>query len=231
MDGNGRWAKARGLERVVGHEEGARSVRDVVRAARQVGVRALTLYAFSEQNWARPKEEVDALMRLLHAYIVEERGEILDSQIRLTAIGEVSRLPALVRLALEALIDVSAKNRGMTLCLALSYGGREELVRAARNIALAVNAGTLRPEAVDESALESRLYTARMPPVDLLIRTSGEMRISNFLLWQLAYTEFYFTETPWPEFRRQEFLQAICTFQERERRFGKVSGQLIDEAS
>jgi len=229
MDGNGRWARQRGLPRVEGHREGAESVRSVVRAARSLGVSALTLFAFSEQNWDRPPDEVDALMELLYRYVLEERDEIMGNDIRLMAVGDLERLPRFVRQALSVLIDVSAQNRAMVLCLALSYGGREDITAAVRRLAEEVAAGKLAPDDVDEAALDQRLSTAGMPPVDLMIRTSGEQRISNFLLWQVAYAELMFTETMWPDFRKPELHQAIVTYQQRERRFGLISEQLSEE--
>jgi undecaprenyl diphosphate synthase len=222
MDGNGRWAKRRGLPRIDGHRQGAHSVRDVVRAARQIGIEALTLYAFSSQNWQRPPDEVKALMELLRDYLHDERGEIMENGIRLIAIGRVERLPALVREPLDALIADSCQHRGMTLCLALSYGGREAIVDAARAALRAGVAG----EELDEMTLASFFPTAEMPPLDLLIRTSGEQRISNFLLWESAYAELYFTETLWPDFRRGDLLAALEWYGRRERRFGLTSEQL-----
>ncbi|PID39543.1 MAG: isoprenyl transferase [Proteobacteria bacterium] len=229
MDGNGRWARSRGLPRVEGHREGAESVRSVVRASRALGISALTLFAFSEQNWDRPPDEVDALMELLYRYVLEERDEIMENDIRLTAVGDVSRLPRYVQQALSVLIDVSAKNRSMTLALALSYGGREDIAAAVRRLAAEVAAGKLAPEVVDEAALDARLSTAGMPPVDLMIRTSGEKRISNFLLWQVAYAELMFLDTMWPDFRKPDLLEAIAEYQRRERRFGRTSEQLESE--
>jgi undecaprenyl diphosphate synthase len=231
MDGNGRWAQARGLPRVDGHRQGADSVREVVREARRMGIKALTLYAFSAQNWLRPVEEVQDLMELLHRYVLEERSEIMDNQIRLTAIGDLSRLPGVVRLALKALMAMSASNKKMTLCLALSYGGQEDILHAARRLAKDVAAGKLQPDEIDAVAFQERLYSGELPEVDLLIRTSGEQRISNFLLWQAAYAEFYFTPTLWPEFRREEFQRAVAAYQHRERRFGLTSAQLGSTAT
>lgn len=230
MDGNGRWARQRGLPRVEGHREGAESVRSVVRASRALGISTLTLFAFSEQNWDRPPGEVDALMELLYRYVLEERDEIMDNDIRLTAVGDVSRLPRYVRQALSVLMDVSAKNRSMTLALALSYGGREDIALAVRRLADEVAAGKLAPEDVDEAALDARLSTAGMPPVDLMIRTSGEKRISNFLLWQVAYAELMFLDTMWPDFRKPDLHEAIAEYQRRERRFGRTSEQLEERA-
>lgn len=226
MDGNGRWARQRGLPRIEGHRKGAESVREVVRAARAIGVPVLTLFAFSEQNWDRPQDEVDALMELLYRYVLDEREEILGNDIRLAAVGELERLPLLVREALGVLMSLSAPRKSMVLCLALSYGGREDLARATRRIAERVREGALRPEAIDEALVSSYLATAGLPPVDLLIRTSGEMRLSNFLLWELAYAELLFTPTMWPDFRKPELLAAIAEFQQRERRYGRTSAQL-----
>jgi undecaprenyl diphosphate synthase len=221
MDGNGRWAEARGLPRVAGHREGSESVRSVTREARRVGVEALTLYAFSQQNWARPPEEVAALMDLLARYLDSERSEILENDIRLHAIGQLARLPGGVRGRLEELAAASRGNRSMVLTLALSYDGREEIVEAARRAARGRP-----PEAIDASAFERELSTAGLPELDLLVRTSGERRISNFLLWQCAYAELAFVETLWPDFRERELLEAIADFQARERRFGLTGAQL-----
>jgi undecaprenyl diphosphate synthase len=226
MDGNGRWAEGQGLPRVEGHKQGADAVRDVVRASRELGLEALTLYAFSMQNWERPADEVAVLMQLLRDYCEGERAEIMDNAIRLVAVGEVTRLPGFVRGPLDDLMRDSAGNRGMTLCLALSYGGREALADAAQAIAREVAAGTLAPEKVDEACVQAHLCTAMLPQADLLIRTSGELRLSNFLLWESAYAELYFTETLWPEFRRGELYTAIEAYQARERRFGRTGQQV-----
>ena len=229
MDGNGRWAQARGLERVAGHEEGAVSVREIVRACRRQGVRALTLYSFSTENWRRPFSEVTALMALLERYIVGERDEILDNDIRFRAIGQLDRLPPNVREPLEELSAVSHTGRTeMDLCLALSYGGRAELVEATRKIAEQVRSGELEPDGIDEATIAGALYAPDLPEPDLLIRTSGEMRLSNFLLWQLAYAEIVVTDTLWPDFRTPDLLKAFAIFGGRERRFGKTSAQLED---
>ena len=229
MDGNGRWAQGRGLPRVQGHREGSQSVRDVTRCARRVGVKALTLYAFSSQNWARPLSEVHALMDLLREYLESERAEILENGIRLHAVGDLDRLPRTVRGPLERLRADSAANTQMLLTLALSYGGQEELVAAARRIAERVRAGMLDPDRVDAKALAGELSTALLPPVDLLIRTSGEQRISNFLPWQLAYAELLFVDTPWPEFRAPDLLRCLRGYQGRERRFGLTGAQVRSE--
>ena len=226
MDGNGRWAEEQGQPRLAGHREGSTSVREVTRAARRIGVRWLTLYAFSAQNWSRPIDEVEGLMDLLAEYLVGERAEIMENGIRLSAIGELSRLPPRVRDSLFELIAASADNKGMTLTLALSYGGREELVNAARTLASAAAAGTLSPDDIDEDAFRARLWTAGMPDPEMVIRTSGELRLSNFLLFQLAYAEIVATDTPWPVFRERQFLLALREFQRRERRFGLTSAQV-----
>ena len=226
MDGNGRWAKRRGMPRIEGHRKGADSVRDVVRASREVGLRALTLYAFSSQNWDRPMEEVRALMELLRDYVVEERPEIMENDIRLVTIGDRSRLPAFVRDPLESLIADSADNTRMTLCLALSYGGRESIAAAARQLAEAVVAGEIHPSDIDVRNFAEALSTRMLPELDLVIRTSGEQRLSNFLLWEAAYAEMYFTDVLWPDFSRTTLYQALETFQGRERRFGLTTEQV-----
>jgi undecaprenyl diphosphate synthase len=226
MDGNGRWAKRRGLPRIEGHRKGADSVRDITRACREIGIKALTLYAFSSQNWDRPVEEVRMLMALLRDYLVDEREEILGNDIRLITIGDVSRLPDFVREPLDALKADSAKNKGMTLCLALSYGGREAIIDATKRLIERVQAGEIRIQDVNEISFGEALCTAGLPDLDLVIRTSGEQRLSNFLLWEVAYAELAFTETMWPDFRRAELFEALATFQGRERRFGLTSEQV-----
>jgi len=226
MDGNGRWAQQHGLPRVDGHRQGAKAVREVVRAAREIGLGALTLYAFSAQNWQRPPEEVATLMQLLREYCIGERDEIMDNDIRLLAIGDVARLPEFVKGPLDALMRESAGNRKMTMCLALSYGGRESIVEAARAMCAAVAAGELRPDQVTEERMTAGLQTAGLPPLDLLVRTSGEERLSNFLLWEAAYAELYFTDTYWPAFGKAELYQALESFRGRERRFGRTREQI-----
>jgi len=226
MDGNGRWAQAQGLPRVSGHEEGAESVRCIVRECRKAGVESLTLYSFSTENWRRPAAEVGALMTLLKRYVLQERTEILDNNIRLRAIGQIDRLPVFVRMPLRALVRESAGNTGMTLNLALSYGARAELVHAVQQLAQQVKKGTLKPTDIDEAAISSHLYTAGQPDPDLLIRTSGELRVSNFLLWQIAYAEIYVTDIAWPDFREAQLAEAFATFGKRERRFGKTGAQV-----
>ncbi|HYV65783.1 MAG TPA: polyprenyl diphosphate synthase [Myxococcales bacterium] len=226
MDGNGRWAEQRGLPRLEGHRKGSDSVRQVTRAARKLGLPALTLYAFSAQNWNRPESEVNGLMDLLRDYLRSERPEILDNGIRLHAIGELDRLPPRVREPLEELRRDSAENGNMVLTLALSYGGREEIVAMARRVAEDARAGSLRPDEIDAEAVEERLWTCGLPPLELVVRTSGEVRVSNFLLWQLAYAEIHLTETLWPDFGEEALLVALDDFQRRERRFGKTSAQI-----
>ena len=220
MDGNGRWAEARGLPRIKGHRAGAESVRAVTRHAARLGLEQLTLFAFSTENWKRPKHEVTYLFRLLRRYLIEERGEMMDNGIRLTAIGRIDAIPGYVKEALEETKALTAKNPKMTLCLALNYGGRTEIVDAAKSLAADVAAGRLSVESIDEKALESKLYQPTMPPLDLLIRTAGEQRVSNFLLWQLSYSELLVVDTPWPDFREEELESALAEYGTRERRFG-----------
>jgi len=227
MDGNGRWAQLRGRERVEGHREGSKAVRRIVRAARRLGIRALTLYAFSEQNWARPELEVDALMQLLREFLLSERDEILDNGIRLNAIGNLGRLPAVVRTVLDPLRKESAGREEMTLTLALSYGGREEIANAAADLAREVAAGRLSPEDVTEDALHARMPSLAVGDPDLVIRTGGERRISNFLLYGLAYAELHFADVLWPDFSEHDLYDAVASFQRRERRFGLV-GKPVD---
>jgi undecaprenyl diphosphate synthase len=226
MDGNGRWARERGMPRIEGHRVGAESVRDVTRAAREIGLGALTLYAFSSQNWHRPADEVHGLMDLLRDYLRDERDEIMTNGIKLDAIGDVERLPDRVRAPLDALRAESAGHTGMTLTLALSYGGRESIARAMQAIARDVAAGTLAPAAIDVDRVGSYLPTSALPPLDLLIRTSGELRVSNFMLWEIAYAELVFVDVRWPDFRRQHLYKALEDYAARERRFGLTSAQL-----
>ena len=229
MDGNGRWAQERGLPRIEGHRVGAESVRDITRAARQIGVKALTLYAFSSQNWARPIDEVAGLMDLLRDYLRDERDEIMENQIRLDAIGDVDRLPLRVKEPLDKLRAESAHHEAMTLTLALSYGGRESIARAMRTIADDVAAGRLAPDQIDVERVAAYLPTCRLPPLDLLIRTSGEQRVSNFMLWEIAYAELVFVDVRWPDFRRQHLYRALEAYADRERRFGLTSAQLASD--
>jgi undecaprenyl diphosphate synthase len=222
MDGNGRWAEERGHNRSAGHRAGADAVRAVVRGARAMGLRCLTLYAFSEQNWARPVVEVGALMRLLAKFLDEERAELMARGIRLVTIGRTSALPIVVRDALRAVERDTAHNTEMTLCLALSYGGRESLVGAVRTIVDAVLAGELPADAISEGTVSIALDTAELPPVDLIVRTSGEQRLSNFLLWESAYAELLFIDKLWPDFGEEDLARAVEHFCRRERRFGAL---------
>jgi undecaprenyl diphosphate synthase len=231
MDGNGRWAQARGHSRTAGHREGAAAVRRTVRAARRLGLRALTLYAFSEQNWARPEEEVDALMQLLREFLLNERDEILDNGIRLNAIGNLGRLPALVRAVLDPLRHESESNGEMTLTLALSYGGREEIAHAARELAKAVASGRIRVDDVTADALRAQMPSLAVGDPDLVIRTGGERRISNFLLYGLAYAELYFADVLWPDFSARDLFAAIASYQGRERRFGLTGAPVPPDAA
>ncbi len=223
MDGNGRWAKRRKLPRVAGHRAGIRAVREVVKGCGGLGVGYLTLYTFSTENWDRPKTEVRALMRFLRGTLRGEREELNKNNVRLSAIGRINDLPGAVRDELSRSIDYLSVNTGLNLILALSYSGRTEILDAVRDIARQVEAGDIKPPRISESVLRSYLYRGDVPDPDLLIRTSGELRISNFLLWQLAYTELYITDVLWPDFRRKHLYQAIAEYQTRERRFGRVT--------
>ncbi len=220
MDGNGRWAKKRGLTRVLGHQKGVDAVREIVKTSREIGVQWLTLYAFSEENWQRPAHEVQALMKLLKRFLKSELNEMQDRGIRLNCIGRPAKLPDDTRNLLFETIEKTSGNKDMVLTLALSYGGRQEIIDAARKIAIEIEKGEIKADSLSEELVSDFLYTADMPDPDLLIRTSGEYRISNFLLWQIAYTEIYITFTLWPDFGKEEYLAAISDFQKRERRFG-----------
>jgi len=220
MDGNGRWAKDRGLPRWEGHREGAKSVKEIVTASRRLGLKALTLYAFSEQNWARPEEEVGALMALLKDYIIGERDTLLSNGIRCRAIGRTARLPTHLQDLLANISEASAPNSEMTLSICLSYGGREEVADAAQDLARRVQAGELKPEDVTEQAISQILPSLDVGPVDLMIRTGGEYRISNFLIWAGAYAELFFSPELWPDYGQRQLYQAIHAFQQRNRRFG-----------
>lgn len=224
MDGNGRWAKQRNLDRTFGHREGAVSVRNVIETAARLGISYITLYTFSTENWNRPTEEVEALMSLLIESVARETPDLLKNNIRLKAIGDLDRLPAPTRSALDGCIQETSVSTGLTLVLALSYSARWEITEATKKIAAAINSGELTD--VDESTVSSFLTTKNIPDPDLLIRTGGEIRISNFLLWQAAYAEFYFTETLWPDFREESLYEAVVDYQYRERRFGKTSEQI-----
>jgi undecaprenyl diphosphate synthase len=222
MDGNGRWAKKHFLSRIKGHEKGSEAVRTIVRACREFGIAYLTLYAFSTENWQRPKSEVDALMALLIKFLKSEQKELLENDIRLHAIGQIKRLPADVQQALRETMELTRKNSAMQLNLALSYGSRAEIVRMVRRLAEKSKNGQIDPAGIDEQIIARYLYTKGIPDPDLLIRTSGEMRISNFLLWQIAYSEIHITPTYWPDFSRDEFYQILKDYQQRERRYGRV---------
>lgn len=223
MDGNGRWAKKRLLNRIMGHEKGVEAVKTVVRTARKLNIAVLSLYAFSTENWQRPQPEISGLMLLLRRFLKSERQTLVDNEIRLNAIGQIARLPREVRDSLDSVMTETASNRKMTLNLALSYGGRTEIVGMVKAIASRVKQGDLDPSEVTSQMVADHLYTRGMPDPDLLIRTSGETRISNFMLWQIAYAELFFTTTLWPDFNEAEFLQILVDYQNRERRFGSVA--------
>lgn len=226
MDGNGRWAKKQGLARMFGHRQGVETVHRITEAAAELGVQYLTLYAFSTENWNRPKEEVDALMVLLVDTIAKETPTLMKNNIRLQTIGDLSRLPQVTYDKFMECIQQTSQNTGLTLIIALSYSARWEILQATQRMAQAVREGTLLPEDINEETFSNHLATTQVPDPDLLIRTSGELRISNFLLWQLAYSELYFTNCLWPDFTNEEFYQAIVDYQHRERRFGKTSEQI-----
>ena len=226
MDGNGRWAKQQGENRIFGHHEGVNSVREIVEASGEIGVKYLTLYAFSTENWNRPKDEVDALMELLVNTISMETPNLNSKGVKLQAIGDLDSLPEGCREQLNESIQITSANTRVTLILALSYSSKWEITTAVKKIAEEVKAGKLQPEQINSMMINQHLCTGNYPDPELMIRTSGEHRISNFLLWQLAYAEFYFTETLWPDFRKQEFYKAIYAYQNRERRFGMTSEQV-----
>jgi len=226
MDGNGRWAQARRMPRVAGHREGVNSVRAIVQVCPEIGVQALTLYTFSQENWNRPRREISALMQLLVQTIRKELTDLMRNNVRIRVLGQLEDLPDGVRRELTEAVDRSRYNAGLILNLALSYSGRQELVRATRKLAQDVEAGRLQPEDIDEHHITESLDTAGLPDPDLLIRTGGMVRLSNFLLWQTAYTEILFSDVYWPDFREKEFFEAILDFQQRERRYGMVSEQL-----
>ncbi len=226
MDGNGRWAKKKGMLRIFGHESGTKSVREVVETSAELGIRCLTLYAFSTENWKRPKKEVQTLMNLLVTSLKKEIKTLQDNNIKLSAIGCLEDLPKKAHRELFEVIEKTKDNTRMTLTLALSYGSREELISVIKEIAYKVKNNIISVETIDESIINRHLYTRKLPDVDLLIRTSGEQRISNFLLWQIAYAELYFTDTLWPDFKKNNLYEALISYQQRERRFGKTSEQL-----
>ncbi len=229
MDGNGRWAQKRHQPRLFGHKAGAESVQNIVAICREIGIEFLTLYAFSSENWRRPVQEVTGLMAILKKYLESELPKMQKNGIRLISIGDRQRLPDVVRESLERSIDATSGNSNLTLNLALSYGSRDEILRAVRKISRLCMQGDMTPEQVSDQTISQNLDTYLMPDPDLLIRTGGEARLSNFLLWQLSYSEIYFTETMWPDFRKEVFLQALSEYQTRERRFGRTGEQLHSE--
>jgi undecaprenyl diphosphate synthase len=223
MDGNGRWAAARGLPRHLGHREGMKAVREAITGAVEVGIEILTLFAFSTENWHRPRQEVSALMKLLQQYARKERQELVRQGVEVHVLGDLERVDEPTRRAVDAIVAETAGGSALRLNLMISYGGREELVRSARLLAERVRRGELDPDAIDEEAIEDTLFTRDLPPPDLLVRTSGECRISNFMLWQLAYTELYVTPVFWPDFDRESLFDAVLDYQRRDRRFGRVA--------
>ncbi|HLW15242.1 MAG TPA: isoprenyl transferase [Flavobacteriaceae bacterium] len=226
MDGNGRWAKKRGFLRAIGHENGTKSVREVVECSAELGISNLTLYAFSTENWSRPKLEVDTLMKLLVNSLKKEVKTLQENDISLRAIGNIEQLPNSVYKNLLSVIEQTKNNQRMTLTLALNYGSREEFINCVKEISVKVKNNLISPDDIDDDIINKHLYTKNLPDVDLLIRTSGELRISNFLLWQIAYSELYFTDVLWPDFTKNHLYEAILNYQNRERRFGKTSEQL-----
>lgn len=226
MDGNGRWAKSKGMERIFGHRNALNSVRDSIEAAAEIGVKAITLYAFSTENWNRPKIEVNALMKLLISSLKKELPTFQKNNVKVNAIGDLDSLPQKAKKTLQEVFELTKTNSKITLTLALSYGSREEIVNTIKNISKKVVNNQLLIEEIDEKIINNHLYTFNLPDVDLMIRTSGEQRISNFLLWQMAYAELYFTNVLWPDFRKSDFFDAIIEYQNRERRFGKTSEQI-----
>ncbi|MBF0274984.1 MAG: isoprenyl transferase [Nitrospinae bacterium] len=228
MDGNGRWAKKRFLPRIAGHHEGVKRVEPIVTTAAKMGIKALTLYSFSAENWSRPEKEVSALMKLLDGFMLDKHISDLfyDNEIKFNIIGKIERIPEYVRTKLLQRIEDTKKHTGMVLTLALSYGSQDEIIECVKHIVQKVKEGKLEPSAIDAETIDENLMTAGLPKLDLIIRTSGEFRVSNFLLWQAAYSEFYFTEKLWPEFDENEFIKAIIDFQGRQRRFGKTDEQI-----
>lgn len=226
MDGNGRWAKSRGLPRVAGHKEGVNSVREITRACGELGIETLTLYTFSSENWKRPRAEVNALLRLLVTTIRGEVQDLMENNVRLTVIGRLDDLPAVAQGEMQSAMDLTAPNTGLNLNLALSYGGRQEILEAVRRVSRMALDGNLEPENIDEAVFENNLFTHGIPDPELIIRTSGEARLSNFLLWQSAYSELIISDVMWPAFRRRELYETILEYQRRERRFGLLSEQM-----
>ncbi len=229
MDGNGRWAKKRGKKRVFGHHEGVKTVREIVENSVKLNIKYLSLYTFSTENWNRPKEEVDALMDLLVQTLNEQIADLMKQNIRLNAIGNLSRLPAYTYQTLQDVLQKTAGNSGMMLSIALNYGGRDEIIQMTKKLAKKVKNNIILPENIDENKINLHLYSHNLPDVDFLIRTGGEKRISNFLLWKIAYAELYFTDVLWPDFNKQHYYEALADYQKRERRFGKTSEQINDE--
>ncbi|MBW1615885.1 MAG: isoprenyl transferase [Deltaproteobacteria bacterium] len=223
MDGNGRWAKKKLKNRIEGHKKGAAAVRDIVSAAGNIGINILTLYAFSTENWQRPRTEVNALMKLLENFFISERDNIIKNKVKLQVIGQIWKMPKNIQAFIKELADITEKNTGLILNLALSYGGREDILSAFKKIIKKIKSDKLKPDEINEETISSHLYTAGLAEPDLLIRTGGEMRVSNFLLWQIAYSELYISKTLWPDFNKEEFFEIIKAFRLRERRFGKVA--------
>ena len=230
MDGNGRWAKQRGKKRIFGHHQGVKTVRQIVENSVELKIKYLSLYTFSTENWNRPKEEVDALMDLLVQTLNEQIADLMKQNIRLNAIGDLSRLPAHTYQTLQDVLHKTAGNSGMTLSIALNYGGRDEIVQMTKELVKKVKNNIILPENIDENKINLHLYSHKLPDVDFMIRTGGEKRISNFLLWKIAYAELYFTDVLWPDFNKQHYYEALADYQKRERRFGKTSEQINDEA-
>jgi len=231
MDGNGRWAKKRLMNRVKGHERGSQTVRSIVTAARQLGIGMLTLYAFSTENWSRPKVEVTALMMLLKRFLVSERDELMTQGVRLNVLGQKEKLPKDIQEAADQTVAMTANNQGMVLNLALSYGSRQEITAGVQSLSKKVLSGLIHPDEITEEMISDHLYTRRMPDPDLIIRTSGEFRLSNFMMWQAAYSELYITQTLWPDFTRDEFIDILLNFQKRDRRFGGVKCSTLNDGS
>jgi undecaprenyl diphosphate synthase len=231
MDGNGRWAKKRLLNRINGHEKGSKTVRSIVTAARELGIGMLTLYAFSTENWDRPKVEVKALMMLLKRFLVSERDELMTRGVRLNILGQKEKLPEDIQEAAGKTVEMTRDNQGMELNLALSYGSRQEITEGVQALAEKVSAGLIHPHEITEEMISDHLYTRQMPDPDLIIRTSGEFRLSNFMMWQAAYSELFITDTLWPDFTRDEFIEILINFQERDRRFGKVKCSTLNDGS
>ncbi|MBU0634255.1 MAG: isoprenyl transferase [Candidatus Omnitrophica bacterium] len=222
MDGNGRWARAKGLPRIAGHRRGAEVVKTVIRACKDMGVKFLTLYTFSTENWKRPKREIDFLMRLLNKYLTREKAKLIENDVKFLAIGRLEALPDSVKKVIKQITEITRDNRAITLILALNYGGRVEILDAVKEVAKDINTGKLDPQELDEEVFSRYLYTHKIPDPDLLIRTSGEMRLSNFLLWQLSYSELFISDKFWPDFTEQDLLAAVEDFRKRERRFGAL---------